>query len=287
MSRRNRRAIALSILTVVQTLAFMVSYTAAWFSNNQRVQSTGATVVATTSDMFDVSYRVFTYEKEYRRGIELPNDEEHNPSETSYDDRLELNRYDSVILSNNENINKIIRLELTPKEGKVIPTGTTMNLRIASTGAGQYHNEEQHRDMIAEYVSNVVGFKIIGKHQMTEIDDTDPDSIFTRVTAETENITQTTFAHYTTVSVTPEDGGEPYNEYYFDYKIRDIVFENLTLDPSGTSVFYLTYDYCVPLINAYILEDDDRVVTADNLEGIETEFDHDISYISFTHHVGD
>lgn len=113
--KRKGLKIALATIACIFNLFVCFSGVIAWFTASQKNETAGMQVQIYTHDL-DMSYRVFKYSDDEKAGVEV----------TGQQDALELQKYDSVITSRNENTPIILEFLLSGMDlGENLPINVT------------------------------------------------------------------------------------------------------------------------------------------------------------------
>lgn len=121
--KRKGLKIALATIACIFNLFVCFSGVLAWFAAAQRNTTGGMQVQIYTHDL-DMSYRVFKYSDDEKAGVEV----------TGQQDALELQKYDSVITSRNENTPIILEFLLSGVSlGDNLPINVTVTRNQSSS----------------------------------------------------------------------------------------------------------------------------------------------------------
>lgn len=113
--KRKGLKIALATIACIFNLFVCFSGVIAWFTASQKNETAGMQVQMYTHEL-DMSYRVFKYSDDEKAGVEV----------TGQQDALELQKYDSVITSRNENTPIILEFLLSGMDlGENLPINIT------------------------------------------------------------------------------------------------------------------------------------------------------------------
>ena len=133
--KRKGLKILLSTVICIFNLFVCFSGVVAWFTASEKNNASGPTIQMYTHEL-DMSYRVYKYSDDTKAGVEV----------TGQQDALELQKYDSVITSRNENTPIILEFLLSG-----VSLGENLPINVTTT--------RNQNDSSVQAISNIIKFQ--------------------------------------------------------------------------------------------------------------------------------
>ncbi|MCQ2770983.1 MAG: hypothetical protein MJ236_04205 [Clostridia bacterium] len=259
--KQRKKVVAAGILCLMANVFALVIGVFAWFTTTRTASDDDHSVVFNAQDL-SIEYEMYKYNPESKMGERL---REYDPL------RFTLDEYDSFIVSRNEYINRIGRIDITFY--KKISATTTLNVEIPCSAAykngtdilNEISNIIQFKFFVAYYTDSN-GNKITGAAGTNDVvDETTPDTIYKT----SNNFFKTSTTHYQFIN-----GGT---------KTMVLNYSSAVVPTNAAGcVFYIEYNYSDQLVNDfYGNEGEERDVSVlSNHEAVD--FHPDIDYIRFS-----